>query len=88
MQKFLKKPLHFLIVSGITAVIVSFTPANLAAQDFLPFQLGIKGGVPITSTFSTQSNSTTQYGSANRRWLVGPTAEFKLFGPLSFEVDA
>jgi hypothetical protein len=62
--------------------------SSLFAQDFLPVQLGIKGGVPIWGQLITTNNAAGGYNSAIRRWIVGPTAEFKLFGPFHLEVDA
>ena len=49
------------------------------------FSYGVKTGVPLTSAFSEFS----PYSMVDTgRWTIGPTAEVRLFGPLSLEVDA
>lgn len=72
---------------GLCASFVLGT-GTLHAQDVPSFQLGFKGGVPITDVFSTKGGPTTQFGSADRRWIVGASGEFKLWGPFSLEADA
>jgi hypothetical protein len=79
-------------IAGSTRLVATLAIAagSLAAQTFkLPaIELGLKGGVPINDTFITGSSGDFSYSSADRRYLVGPTAEFHVRGPLSFEVDA
>jgi hypothetical protein len=57
------------------------------AQDFLPVQIGLKGGMPLSNTFSTSGAGGLKFSSADRRYIVGATGEFRIFGPVSFEVD-
>jgi len=71
----------------LLAVAIPFASCALA-QSFLPFQIGLKGGVPLSNTFSTSGAADMRFSSANRRYLVGATGEFRIFGPVSFEADA
>lgn len=71
---------------------VLFTSALLlcaplpASGQFL--SLGVKAGVPLTSTFSTVQTGNAGAVPYDRPYIVGPTAEIHLPFHLSFEVDA
>lgn len=67
--------------------ILFLSSAALFAQDFKHYSLGFKGGVPLNDQFEANSNAISQYGTANRRWLVGATGEFHFNQRFSVEVD-
>ena len=50
------------------------------------FSFGAKAGVPVTSAYSYDSAPYSIVDTG--RWTVGPTAEVRLLGDLSFEFDA
>ncbi len=56
------------------------------------FEIGVKGGIPITQAFETYPVSTIDFAEhdtfATRRYTVGPTVGIQLSHGLGIEVDA
>lgn len=52
------------------------------------FSFGVKAGVPLTSTYTTQFISDGGASAGQQRFTIGPTAEVHLPFHLSIEVDA
>jgi hypothetical protein len=50
------------------------------------FSFGVKAGAPVTAALPYDSSPYSIVDTG--RWTVGPTAEVRLFGHLSFEADA
>jgi hypothetical protein len=50
------------------------------------FSFGVKAGAPVTAAFPYDYSPYSIVDTG--RWTVGPTAEVRLFGHLSFEADA
>jgi hypothetical protein len=46
--------------------------ATLSAQSF---EIGVKGGLPLTDAFSSRSGAVVSYASVTRRYVAGPTVE-------------
>jgi hypothetical protein len=72
-------------LNGMRNVIFFLVVAACMAQD-QRFSFGLKAGSPVRSAlpYAEGPESIVDTG----RWTVGPTAEVRLFGDLSFEVDA
>lgn len=76
--KLLKTTTRFLLV-------LAFAGASLFAQSV---SLGFKGGVPLTEQFNIGQGPNAYYNSADRRYLVGPTAQLNMGGHFALEIDA
>jgi Outer membrane protein beta-barrel domain len=74
-----------LFTTARALALIAVAAGSLSAQ---AFQIGFKGGVPIFDQFDANSTGDPSFSSSPRRWLVGPTGEFRLRGNLSMEVDA
>jgi opacity protein-like surface antigen len=65
--------------------LLGFAAASVFAQ---PLSVGVKGGVPITDFFETAKGNQSSYFTNTKRYLVGPTVEFRFPLGLAIEVDA
>lgn len=54
----------------------------------LPFSIGVKAGVPITDSFSSNPSAALSSFSSSKNYIVGPMVELKLPFHLSVEADA
>jgi opacity protein-like surface antigen len=75
--------MHFQFSRLALAAIVSSFPAY---SQF--FSVGVKGGIPMTDSYSAGSNDLSSATPYDRRYIIGPTAEVHLPFHLSFEADA
>ena len=77
--------------AAVTFCLLAFTVAGahpLQAQEGRPVSFGIIGGLPVNNWFNINNySSLANYSSADKRYEVGPTAEFH-FKRIRFEVDA
>src|SRR5579872_2204882 len=66
-------------------VLATFSAVSAFAQ---PFGIGVKGGVPLTDAFVTNSGNPIEYVADTHRYIFGPYAELRLPGGFGVEVDA
>ena len=76
--------------STTIAFAVLFFSVPLSAQIV---RLGVRAGVPLTSAFDDESTCPVSYGACGsqftqRRYIVGPTVEFRLPASFAVTVDA
>jgi hypothetical protein len=83
-SKNIEQRMNLLPKLGLFLLLVSAT--GFAQLPF--FSVGIKGGVPLTDAFSTQTILNTKTYSDAKNYIVGPTVELKLPFHLSVEADA
>ena len=77
-------------ISGLALrlFVVAFPTVSFGlGQNVLPVQIGLKGGMPLSDTFSTSGAAGMRFNSAVRRYIVGASGEFRIFGRVSLEVD-
>jgi len=67
---------------GCLTAILLVTSVSPAFSQVLTF--GVKGGIPLTAAYS----ATRDFSATTRRYLVGPTVEFRLPQRFAFELDA
>jgi hypothetical protein len=77
------KAVSFSRVSRVCIVLLFCLP--LFAQRFT---VGVIGGVPVTNTFDTGGLHAGGVTAKTIRYTVGPTVDFRLIGPLRFQIDA
>jgi hypothetical protein len=69
----------------VFTIICALLPKTVLAQHV---SFGLKGGIPLTQAFENGSVPRFTYTFDTKRYIVGPTAEFRLVHSLGFEVDA